>query len=242
MRIRWPELWILGAIFAIAALILAFGHIAEEVLEGNSRKFDETVLLFFRTKDLADPIGPPWVEEMARDITALGSYAVLSIVFFAVVLYLFLARQRAGALWVCFAVGGGIALSNALKFVFERPRPELVSHAARVFTSSFPSGHAMLSAVTYLTLGALLASLQSSVRLKVYFLGVALLLTVMVGISRVYLGVHYPTDVMAGWCVGAAWAAACWTVVHYLRNRQLPPSERAAANGLTVPTPTGTVR
>lgn len=232
MRIRWPELWMLGALFVVAALVLTFGHIAEEVLEGDSQKFDETVLLFFRTQDVADPIGPPWVEEMARDITALGSYAVLSIVFFAVELYLVLARQRAVALWVGFAVCGGIALSNALKFAFERPRPELVSYGARVFTSSFPSGHAMLSAVTYLTLGALLASLQSSVRLKVYFLGVALLLTVIVGISRVYLGVHYPTDVMAGWCIGAAWAAACWTFFRYLRNRQLPPSERAAANAL----------
>lgn len=227
IRLRRPELWILAAVFGIAALALAFGHIAEEVLEGDSTKFDETVLLFFRNAhDVSDPLGPPWVEEMARDVTALGSYAVLSVVFFAVVLYLFMAHQRAAALWVVIAVCGGVALSNVLKFAFERPRPEFVSHAVRVFTSSFPSGHAMLSAVTYLTLGALLASLHSSVRLKIYFLGLAILLTVVVGISRIYLGVHYPTDVLAGWCVGAAWAAVCWTVFHWLQGQgRLEPPE-----------------
>ena len=95
--------------------------------------------------------------------------------------------------------------SNILKLFFERPRPDIVPHAARVFTLSFPSGHATLSAVTYLTLGALLASLHEPLRFKIYFLSLAILLTIAVGISRIYLGVHYPTDVLAGWCLGAAW-------------------------------------
>jgi undecaprenyl-diphosphatase len=82
-----------------------------------------------------------------------------------------------------------------------------VAPVARVFTSSFPSGHATLAAVTYLTLGGLMASLHSSRRLKFYFIGLAIILTVAIGLSRVYLGVHYPTDVLAGWCIGAAWAA-----------------------------------
>jgi undecaprenyl-diphosphatase len=225
IRLRRPEIWILAVLFGVAALALAFGHIADEVLEGDATKFDERILLFFRSaNDLSDPIGPPWIEEMARDITALGSYAVLSVVFCAVVIYLIMVHQRAPALWVVVAVCGGIALNDALKLAFERPRPELVSHAARVFTTSFPSGHATLSAVTYLTLGALLASLHSSLRLKAYFLGLAILLTVAVGISRIYLGVHYPTDVLAGWCIGAAWAAVCWTIFHWLQGqRQLEP-------------------
>jgi undecaprenyl-diphosphatase len=216
-------------LFGIAVLALAFGHIAEEVLEGDATKFDERILLFFRSaNDLSDPIGPPWMEEMARDITALGSYAILSVVFCAVVAYLLLVHQRATALWIIVAVSGGVALSDALKLTFQRPRPELVSHAARVFTTSFPSGHATLSAVTYLTLGALLASLNRSLRLKAYFLGLAILLTVAVGVSRIYLGVHYPTDVLAGWCIGAAWAALCWSIFHWLQAQgqlEPPPEE-----------------
>jgi undecaprenyl-diphosphatase len=220
MRLRRPEVWILTAMFAIAGLILAFGHIAEEVLEGDSAKFDQTILLLFRrANDLSDPIGPPWLEEMARDITALGSYVVLGLVSCAVVIYLFMAHQRAAAFWVLAAVGGGVMLSNLLKLAYERPRPDLVAPAARVFTTSFPSGHATVSAIAYLTLGALLASLQTSLRLKLYCLSLAIVLTVAVGISRIYLGVHYPTDVLAGWCMGAAWAAFCWSIFTWLNGR-----------------------
>lgn len=229
IRLRRPEIWILAVLFGIAVLALAFGHIAEEVLEGDATKFDERILLFFRSaNDLSDPIGPPWMEEMARDITALGSYAILSVVFCAVVAYLLLVHERATALWIVVAVSGGVALSDALKLTFQRPRPELVSHAARVFTTSFPSGHATLSAVTYLTLGALLASLHRSLRFKAYFLGLAILLTVAVGVSRIYLGVHYPTDVLAGWCIGAAWAALCWSIFRWLQAQgqlEPPPEE-----------------
>jgi undecaprenyl-diphosphatase len=226
-RLGRPEVWMLMAIFVIAGLVLLFGHTAEEVLEGDATKFDQTILLFFRSaNDLSDPIGPPWVEEMARDITALGSYAVLSIIFFAVVAYLLMAQQQAAAFWIMAAVGGGVLLSNVLKLAFERPRPDLVSHAARVFTTSFPSGHATLSAITYLTLGALLAGLHDSLRFKIYFLSLAALLMVAVGISRIYLGVHYPTDVLAGWCIGAAWAAFCWSIFHWLQGRgQIEPSQ-----------------
>ena len=225
MRFYRPEIWTLAAVFTIAGLVLAFGHIAEAALEGDATKFDQTILLFFRSAtDISDPIGPPWMEEAARDVTALGSYAVLSLVTCAVVVYLFMAGQRAAALWVLAAVVGGVLLSNLLKLTFERPRPDLVPHAVRVFTSGFPSGHATLSAITYLTLGVLLASLHGFTRFKVYFLGLAILLTLAVGISRIYLGVHYTTDVLAGWCIGAAWAAFCWTVFRGLqRHGQIEP-------------------
>jgi undecaprenyl-diphosphatase len=215
-----PELWLLGGIFLAGLLLLAFGHIAEEVLEGDATKFDQTVLLALRNPaDPADPLGPPWLEEAARDISALGSYSVLGIVFIAVLAFLLMTQRRAAALWVAVAVGGGVLLSNVLKHAFDRPRPDLVAHTARVFTPSFPSGHATLSAVTFLTLGALLASMQPSRRLKLFFLGVAIALTVAVGVTRIYLGVHHPTDVLAGWCVGAGWAAICWTVFHWLQQR-----------------------
>jgi undecaprenyl-diphosphatase len=220
MRSYRPEVWTLITVCTIAGLVLAFGHISEEVIEGDAAKFDQTILLLFRSaNDVSNPIGPPWVEEMARDVTALGSYAILIAVVCAVVIYLLMAGQRAAAFWILAAVVGGVLLSNVLKLFFERPRPDIVPHAARVFTTSFPSGHATLSAITYLTLGALLAGLHGCLRFKVYFLSLAILLTIAVGISRIYLGVHHPTDVIAGWCIGAAWAAFCWTIFNWLQNR-----------------------
>jgi undecaprenyl-diphosphatase len=215
-----PELWLLGGVFLAGLLLLVFGQIAEEVVEGDTSWFDREVLLALRNPaDHADPLGPAWLEEAARDVTALGSYSVLGIVVVAAIAYLLLVNRSGAALWVLASVLGGMLLSNVLKHSFDRPRPDLVAHAAQVFSPSFPSGHAMLSAVTYLTIGALLASMHDSRRLKVFFLGLAIFITVIVGLTRVYLGVHYPTDVLAGWCLGAAWAAICWTVFHWLQGR-----------------------
>ena len=163
----------------------------------------------------------------ARDVTALGSTIVLGIVLFAVVGYMFIARKRAEAWLMLGAVLGGVALNNILKFSFARPRPDLVAPAARVFTPSFPSGHATMSAITYLTLGALLAHTHASRPMRIYFMSLAALLTVLVGLSRVYLGVHYPTDVLAGWCIGTAWAMACWLLMTWLqREGRVDPPER----------------
>jgi undecaprenyl-diphosphatase len=94
-----------------------------------------------------------------------------------------------------------------------------VLHSARVFTSSFPSGHAALSSVTYLTMGALFARHAPSSSVRVYVMSVAILFVILVGASRVYLGLHYPTDVLAGWCLGSAWALTCWVVARRLEHR-----------------------
>jgi undecaprenyl-diphosphatase len=138
-----------------------------------------------------------------------------------------MAGKRAAALLVFVAVDGGLLLSTLLKMEFDRPRPDLVAHAVRVYTASFPSGHATLSAVTYLTLGALLTRVVPKRRIKVFFMGLAIFLTLVVGASRVYLGVHWPSDVLAGWCVGAAWASLCWFVALQLQRRGQvePPGE-----------------
>ena len=186
-------------------------------------------MLFRHADNPAAPIGPAWVQEMARDITSLGSYVVLGLVLSAVVGYLLLIGKRASAALVVGSVLSGMVLSNLLKLGFERPRPDLVPHAARVFTASFPSGHALLSAVTYLTLGALLTRTQSSWRVKFFFMALAVALTLLIGTSRVYLGVHYPTDVLAGWTVGAAWAFACWLLaVNLQMEGAVEPPETAA--------------
>jgi undecaprenyl-diphosphatase len=222
MRAFWhAETWLLVSVFIVAALLLTFGFIADEVVGGSTTALDQSIILLFRSgsDNLSGPIGPPWVREMARDITSLGSIAVLGIVSFVVAAYLLLAKSRAAALLVLVAVLGGLAINGVLKIQFARPRPDLFVPAAKVFTASFPSGHAAYSAITYMTLAALLARTAESRRLRIYFVAVAVTLTFMIGVSRVYLGVHYPTDVLAGWCVGSAWALLCWTIMTRLQHR-----------------------
>ncbi|MCB0095604.1 MAG: phosphatase PAP2 family protein [Caldilineaceae bacterium] len=215
------EITILLAIAIVAGGTWAFIGIAGEVLEGDTHAFDERLLLALRNNpnDLGDPIGPPWFEEIMRDYTALGGVGVLSILTLGVIGYLLLAQKRQTALFVLVTIVGGMLVSLLLKGGFSRPRPDLVPYGSVVLTSSFPSGHSMLSASTYLTLGALLTRLQPNRRLKIYILAVAVLLTVLVGVSRVYLGVHWPTDVAAGWTAGAVWAALCWLVARWLQHR-----------------------
>jgi undecaprenyl-diphosphatase len=212
----WPLIFIL----TIAALLFAFGLIAQEVVEGEPLAFDRALLLAFRdSTNPSVPIGPSWLLETARDVTSLGSTIVLGLILFAVVGYLLLDRKRAAAWLMLGAVLGGVALNILLKFTFARPRPDFVIPAVQVFTASFPSGHATLSAITYLTLGALLAQTNPSVRIRIYFMSLASLFTGLVGLSRVYLGVHYPTDVLAGWCIGTAWAMGCWALTTWLQRR-----------------------
>ena len=199
---------------------LAFAHIADEVRDGSTKSVDERILLAMRSPtDLSDPVGGHWVEEMARDFTALGGASVLLFLVFAVVTFLLIARKRHAAMFVGVAVGGGQLLSSLFKMGFDRPRPDLVPHGAWVYSASFPSGHAMVSAVTYLTLGALLARMHRGRALKAFFLGIAVLLTLIVGASRVYLGVHWPTDVVAGWAAGSVWASVCWLLALFFQRR-----------------------
>jgi undecaprenyl-diphosphatase len=206
---------VMAFVLIIAGLVFAFGFIAQEVVKGKTLAFDREVMLALRNSaDTSVPIGPAWLPEAARDITSLGSIIVLVIITLVVVGYLFLAGKSAVAWLMLIAVFGGIALSDLLKFAFGRARPDIVTPLARVFTTSFPSGHATLSAITYLTIGAILARSQPSSPISLYFMSLAVFLTVLVGVSRIYLGVHYPTDVLAGWCIGAAWAMGCWAIVH----------------------------
>ncbi len=212
------EVTVLVAWLLAAGAVWLFAEIADEVREGDTRALDERLMLMLRTGgDPADPLGPSWAEELARDVTALGSAGILTLITLAAVGFLVLQRKRALALYLLSAVAGGTALSSLLKWGFDRPRPDLVAHGQVVYTSSFPSGHSMLSAVAFLTLGALLASGQTNRAMHAYLMGLAAFLTLLVGVSRVYLGVHWPTDVLAGWTAGAAWALLCWVAAKQLR-------------------------
>jgi undecaprenyl-diphosphatase len=193
--------------------LFLFFKLAEEVLEGETSTFDEKLLLLLRMPD--DPgttIGPYWLSHAVGDITALGGVTVLSLMTIMILGYLLLARRLHIAIFTFVAVVGGWLLSAALKLGIARPRPDIVPHLVEVSDLSFPSGHAMLSAVTYLTLGALLSRAESSRITRLYTIGVAIFLTLIVGLSRIYLGVHYPTDVLGGWCAGASWALICWII------------------------------
>jgi undecaprenyl-diphosphatase len=220
LRLRLNEFGPLVSLAGFGFFAWAFMELADTVREGETHVLDSQLLLALRDPaNLANPIGPSWLEEAARDITGLGGYAVLSIITWATWAYLMIVGKRGAALLVLVAVIGGTLLSSGLKLGFERPRPDLVPHATRIYTASFPSGHAMMSAVTYLTLGALLARVETRRRARAFIIGLAVVMTLLVGMSRVYLGVHWPSDVLAGWSVGAAWASLCWFVALQLQRR-----------------------
>ena len=216
---------ILLAFLALALLALIFLKFASEVAEGETLGFDRAIMQWMR-----DHAGGPAMRTTMLDITALGGTAVLTIVTVAVAGFLIVVRKSATAGFVAASVIGGTAISFGLKAIFARPRPDLVEHLVYVDTSSFPSGHAMNSAVVYLTLGMLLASTQQRHAPRIYLITIAILLTLAVGISRVYLGVHWPSDVIAGWCVGAVWAGLCALAGQWLqrRHRIEAPGEQTA--------------
>lgn len=211
---------VLVLLLAIAAGVWGFAELADEVMEGQTESVDQRILLAMRSPtDRTDPWGPTWVEEIGRDLSALGGAAFLTILTLTVAGYLLLEGKRRAALFALAAIVGGVVLSLILKEGFDRPRPDLVPHGVHVYTTSFPSGHSMMSAVTYLTLGALLARVQLRPTMKAYVLTLAVLLTIAVGTSRVYVGVHWPTDVLAGWTAGATWALLCWLAARWLQRR-----------------------
>jgi undecaprenyl-diphosphatase len=164
--------------------------------------------------------------KVMTEITVLGGGTILTLMTFMVVAYLFTAKRVRTAVFVIGAVSGGAILSSVLKSLFGRPRPDVVSHLVDVSSASFPSGHAMNSALTYLTLGVLLAKTETNPAVRIYLISMAVVLTVLVGISRVYLGVHWPTDVIAGWCVGSLWALGCSLIAErFVRRRSLEPDK-----------------
>jgi undecaprenyl-diphosphatase len=228
MQHLWPflihsgrhELPILLSLLVVTGAVWAFAVLADEVSEGETHAFDRAILLAMRAPDdPSRPWGPLWLAVLARDYTALGSMGILTLVTMTVIGFLLLQGKRRVAVVVVMAVVGGILLSTALKRGFARPRPALVPHSVDVSSASFPSGHAMLSTIVYLTLAALLARVQPQRRLKAYILTVATILSLLVGLSRIYLGVHWPTDVLAGWIAGAAWALMIWRVAFWLQQR-----------------------
>jgi undecaprenyl-diphosphatase len=210
----------LVALALIFGGIWAFAEIADEVTEGETQSFDQWAVRALRQPDApAVPIGPKWLHEVGRDMTALGGIAVLSLVSLSVAGYLLLVRKYHGLILVAVAILGALIISQGLKSLYDRDRPDIVPHLSITHSASFPSGHSMMSSAVYLTLGVLLARLVPRRVLKTYFIVIALVLAFLVGVSRVYMGVHYPTDVLAGWTLGLVWALICYVVARYLQVR-----------------------
>lgn len=239
---RWArpylELRIAVALLLVVTLGLAFAELTDEVVDQETDAIDRAVFLAFREPTApSDPIGPPWMHEVGRDITALGGVTVLMLLTVAVLGYLWMRRAyRMG--WVLLAGFAGASVGTAvLKDIIARPRPALVPHLAEVYSASFPSGHSAMAAATYLTLGMLLARVHRGMRVKAYLVAVMIFVTALVGVSRIYVGVHWPTDVLAGWALGTLWAIGVWTVarwaelyrgeVHRRRGRTRRPIESA---------------
>ena len=218
--IPWPRrrlerhelLWLSGGLI-VSVLLYAFIALAGEVMDGDTRALDTTILRALRrADDPSTPVGPAWLHTAFLDVTSLGGPTVIWLVVTSVIGFLFLQTRYRTAIMIALAAGSGEIVNQLLKLLFMRPRPSVVPHLRDVTTPSFPSGHAMESAIVYLSLGVLLMRVAEGRLTKMYCLGVAMLVTFLVGSSRVFLGVHYPTDVLGGWILGFLWASVCWFI------------------------------
>lgn len=228
LTVARTEIAALTAMLVAAGGVLAFIEIADDMTEADGQAFDHQVLALMRpyADDPGRPWGPWWLKEAAADITSLGGISVLGL--FAAIVILFLLSQRKWLSSILLAVGlaGGVGLSEGLKAVFERERPPAAMQAVETINASFPSGHALLSTVFYLSVAVMLTRAFPGRKSKIFVLGVGIVMALLVGLTRIYLGAHWASDVFAGWAVGAAWAMALWLfaygVARWQRRRQAP--------------------
>jgi undecaprenyl-diphosphatase len=203
-----------SGLFVILTLALIFVGLGAAMLSGVLDAMDRGLVLDLRgSADLGDPIGGHGVEEAVRDLTALGGTTLVAILTATVSLVLLAQRQRRQAVVLVGAILLAWFTKDAAKALFGRARPDLVPHEVFVQSASFPSGHTTVGTALCLTLAVLASSYGLSGRGRALIYGVGILLAALIGFSRVYLGVHWPSDVLAGWCLGAIWAAAAWVAL-----------------------------
>ena len=219
LRIARTEIAALTALLVIGIGVMTFVEVADDMTEADGQAFDQMVLQWLQPV-AGDPRGPWWLKEAAADLTSLGGISVLTLFAVVAVVFLVIQRKQLSALLLVVGLAGGVALSEGLKALFERARPPAAYQAVETLNASFPSGHTLLSTVFYLTLGVMLTRAFPKKRLKAFVLGCAMLIAVLIGLTRVYLGAHWASDVIAGWCAGAAWAMALWLVAYAVQRRQ----------------------
>ena len=218
-RVARSEIAALTALMIIALGVATFVEVADDMTEADGQMFDLQVLHWLQPAP-GDPRGPWWLHEAAADLTSLGGISVLTLFALIAVSFLVIQRKRLSALLLIVGLIGGVMLSEGLKAIFERERPPAAYQAVETINASFPSGHALLSTVFYLTLGVMLTRAFPKKRLKAFVLGSAITIALLIGLTRVYLGAHWASDVIAGWCAGAAWAMALWLVAYAVERRQ----------------------
>lgn len=226
VQARWH---VIAAALVVIAALFGVAELSDDVMEGDTQAFDEKVLQALRQSDNpAMPIGPDWLHQAATDITALGSHTVLILVSVLALVFCLFIRRYDVLRFLLFSSLGALMLNTGLKNLFVRERPNVVDHLVEVSTYSYPSGHALMTAAIYLSFAAILAETVAGRWTRSYIVAVALLAAGLVGLSRIYLGVHYPSDILAGWAVGCAWALLCWLGVVWLKGRKkgLPSSRR----------------
>lgn len=210
----------LVSVLGLCLSVWLFLWVADEVGDREHQALEERLMVAMRNpQNPAEPAGPAWLRQVAVDISALGGATVVILLSLLVSGHLLLRRRWRRVVLLAVTIAGGHLLSHTLKSAYGRERPNVVPHLAYVDSASFPSGHSLSSSVIYLTMGALLAQAAPRKREKIYLMAIAFGLTFLIGLSRVFLGVHYPTDVLAGWSAGTAWALACWIVALRLRKR-----------------------
>lgn len=219
LRIARTEIAAVTALFVVALGVMTFVEVADDMTEADGQAFDQAVLTWMQPVP-GEPRGPWWLQEAAADLTSLGGISVLGLFAVIAITFLLIQRKRLSALLLVLGLAGGVALSEGLKALFERERPPAAFQAVETLNASFPSGHALLSTVFYLTLGVMLTRAFPRAHLKAFVLGAAMTVALLIGLTRVYLGAHWASDVFAGWCAGAAWAMALWLAAYAIGRRQ----------------------
>ena len=218
-RIARTEIAAVSALFVVMIGAMTFVEVADDMTEADGQAFDQAVLTWMQPVP-GVPRGPWWLKEAAADLTSLGGISVLTLFALIAFVFLLIQRKRLSALLLVVGLAGGVGLSEGLKALFERARPPSAYQAVDTLNASFPSGHALLSTVFYLTLGVMLTRAFSQSHFKAFVLGAAMLIALLIGLTRIYLGAHWASDVFAGWSVGAAWAMVLWLVAYGLGRLQ----------------------
>jgi len=227
---------IAGALVAIACTY-GFAELAGHVVSGNTQTFDDAILRWIGAHRT------PWLTAAMVEITSLGTGVVVLMTVLISATFLWLSQHRHSAVLLGVATVGGVVLNDLLKLGFDRPRPLIIEWGVYAASSSFPSGHAMNAVIVYGTVAYLAARLQASHRVRVLTLSFAALIIGLVCASRLYLGVHYPSDVLAGLTIGLGWAAFCMATLEALQlyaKRNAPEmlvNERPAPKDQTPNTP-----
>jgi undecaprenyl-diphosphatase len=199
--------------FALSLIgTLGFAELAEHVSAGATQAFDEKVLVWLSSHR------NPLTDTGMLELTALGTGTVVLMISGIASMFLALTKHKYSALLLGVATAGGLALNMVLKIGFHRPRPDVVVWGTEAFSSSFPSGHAMSAAIVYSTVAYLAARLQKRLWSKILTMFAAVMLIILICLSRLYLGVHYPSDVAAGVTIGLAWAGFCMATLEGIQR------------------------